>query len=370
MKIVIVTPLIPPELGEPAEYVWELAKRLALAQHDVTVVAYAHASVPIPRVRVVLVEKHRGTLARLYACMQTLLKEAVHADVIYAQKAGIAGLPAVYVSKKLGIPLVVHFPHSEAWERSAKQSNESEFDATSYTHADAYTTLIGWVERFVLRRTPCIVAHSVLHADFFSTYYSLPRTRFVVIPPPQQPRLVLPLPPTPNPHRVVFMVSIVDPATVERIARVDTEIRRTLPTLETILVYRYPSEHIEVVTHSHLRLVSRPSSAEVQCLVEHSGALVLLDSTLSHVPHIVSYLSMGVPTLAPTGSTPTNIFPPEVIRSFDNKDDSSLTALLTSLLTDQSLPTQQIIATKLLLETSHAWTAHLKLLEAEFTKQP
>jgi hypothetical protein len=46
MKIVIATPIYPPELGGPATYTKELATRLANI-HDITIVAFTNAPQPV-----------------------------------------------------------------------------------------------------------------------------------------------------------------------------------------------------------------------------------------------------------------------------------------------------------------------------------
>ena len=119
MKIVLATPLYPPEIGGPATYTKELAERLRDA-HDITIVAYASTSENITGVKLLTVSKRRPLGVRLPKFFWTLMRASRGADVIYVQNAVAAGLPAVIVGKLLRIPVVLKFVGDESWERAAQ----------------------------------------------------------------------------------------------------------------------------------------------------------------------------------------------------------------------------------------------------------
>jgi hypothetical protein len=107
MKIVIATPLYPPDIAEPAPYVKELAKRLT-TQHEITIVAYSHIPEKIPGVRIVAVDKRRPILNRLFSYTRTLLHEARSTDLIYAENGASVELPLVFISFLVRQPIIFH----------------------------------------------------------------------------------------------------------------------------------------------------------------------------------------------------------------------------------------------------------------------
>lgn len=73
MKIVLATPLYPPDIAAPALYVKELAKRIATL-HDVTIVAYANLPETMPEVRMIAVSKRQPLPLRLLTYFAALIR--------------------------------------------------------------------------------------------------------------------------------------------------------------------------------------------------------------------------------------------------------------------------------------------------------
>lgn len=119
MKIVLATPLYPPEIAEPAPYMKELAKRLG-ALHEVTLIAYTHLPEEVPKVRVEEVDKRQPLLIRLFAFTRMLLRLARQADVVYAVNGASVELPALLVSYVCRTPFVFALADRSAHERAAR----------------------------------------------------------------------------------------------------------------------------------------------------------------------------------------------------------------------------------------------------------
>lgn len=117
MRIVIATPLYPPEIAEPAPYIKELAKRLARS-HDVAIVAYTRLPEKVPGVKIIAIDKRRPLLLRLFAYFRALRHAAKRADVIYAENGAAIELPAGLVSLFGKQSLVMHIGDSAAHERA------------------------------------------------------------------------------------------------------------------------------------------------------------------------------------------------------------------------------------------------------------
>ncbi|MDB5244617.1 MAG: hypothetical protein JWN18_487 [Parcubacteria group bacterium] len=108
MRIVIATPLYPPEIGGPATY----AKLL----HD----SFPGKGIEIDIVKFSTV-RHLPKLVRHYAYYRRVLKAAKKADVILALDPVSVGLPAMKAAKKAGKPFVVKIVGDYAWEQGQQR---------------------------------------------------------------------------------------------------------------------------------------------------------------------------------------------------------------------------------------------------------
>ncbi len=119
MKIVIATPLYPPDIGEAAIYTKEVARRLA-ENHDVTVVAYGQLPESADNVNIIPVSKKQPLFIRLAHFTMTLWRETRKADVIYAQNGASVELPVALVAFFTRTPLVLHIADKAADIRANK----------------------------------------------------------------------------------------------------------------------------------------------------------------------------------------------------------------------------------------------------------
>src|SRR3989344_5649982 len=106
VKIILATPVYPPEFGGPATYTKGLALKLR-DQHQIIVVAYASTSEIIPGIELHVASKLRPLPLRLLKFTIALFRASWCADVIYVQNAMAAGLPAVIVGMLRKIPVVL-----------------------------------------------------------------------------------------------------------------------------------------------------------------------------------------------------------------------------------------------------------------------
>jgi len=105
MKIIIATPLYPPDTAEPAPYVKELAQRLS-KDHTITIATYACLPEKIPGVTFVCTSKRISKLTRLIAYTRILIQTSWKADVLYVQNGASTELPAVISTLLTRTPLI------------------------------------------------------------------------------------------------------------------------------------------------------------------------------------------------------------------------------------------------------------------------
>lgn len=120
MKILLVTPLYPPDIADPAPYVKELASRLE-KDHEVTILAYNHIPEPIDGVEIITVEKNRMLPLRLFSMFFQLYKAAKQHDVIYLQNGPSTELPAVLATLFTKTPFVLRLGDEAALRFAQKR---------------------------------------------------------------------------------------------------------------------------------------------------------------------------------------------------------------------------------------------------------
>lgn len=113
MKILLATPLYPPDIEQPAPQVKELATRLS-SSHEVHVLTYGRLPEQIPGVQITAVSKARALPLRLVSFMLALHKLTRTCDVMYIQNGASVELPASIVSMLTRKPLILHFGDTRA----------------------------------------------------------------------------------------------------------------------------------------------------------------------------------------------------------------------------------------------------------------
>lgn len=107
MKIIIATPLFPPDTNEVALYMKELSVWLA-KKHAVTIVMYGSLPERVNGVTFVTINKHLLLPVRLFLYTIKLWSVVRGADIIYAQNGASVELPVSLVSLLTNTPLILN----------------------------------------------------------------------------------------------------------------------------------------------------------------------------------------------------------------------------------------------------------------------
>lgn len=108
MKLVLATPLYPPEIGGPATYAEALVEGLSSEGVEVVLVKFADV-------------RHLPRLVRHYAYYRRVLAAARGADAILALDPVSVGLPAMRAAKRAGKPFAVKIVGDYAWEQGSQR---------------------------------------------------------------------------------------------------------------------------------------------------------------------------------------------------------------------------------------------------------
>jgi hypothetical protein len=121
MKIVITTPLYPPEIAEPAPYIKELTKRLA-KKHQIILVIYGHLPEKVPGVSFICIDKRWPLPLRLLYFTFSLWKAVRKADILLAENGPSVEIPAGIVALFTSRPLIIHIGDSNAREKAKENT--------------------------------------------------------------------------------------------------------------------------------------------------------------------------------------------------------------------------------------------------------
>ncbi len=186
MRILITTPVLPPELGGPATFVPRLAAYLHERGHTVTVLSYtdqasALATYPF---RVSLVAR-RFLPVRLCVFFVECLRLARRSDLVFVcEHPALLSVLAAKISRR---PLVMRMMVNTAWELSYRFGLTSDDpDRFLLSDGDPIVRAIKGIERRTLRRADLVVAVSQ-HLGETAVRLGVPRARVFVsynLPPP------------------------------------------------------------------------------------------------------------------------------------------------------------------------------------------
>lgn len=236
MKIIIATPLYPPDIAEPAPYVKELAKNLR-HKHDITVVAYANNPEKISRVKIVAVSKRDWLPVRLIKYTLALYKASKGTDVIYVQNGPSVDFPAIIVGKITGINVIIRFSHDKAWERAVQlrltDKNQEEF--LKYSNGNLQVRLIMALQKFAFRQALLITAPSVYLTTIIANAYKIEKKRIIVLYNPPEKEQILPFTSAIIPYQILIHTSLIKEKKLQEIIYAVLLLKKDFPSTKLIV---------------------------------------------------------------------------------------------------------------------------------------
>jgi glycosyltransferase involved in cell wall biosynthesis len=151
MKLLIATPLYPPDIGGPATYAKILAEGLPEKGIEVDLVKFSDV-------------RHLPKIVRHYAYYRRVLRAARGADVVLALDPVSVGLPAMQAAKRARKPFVLKVVGDYAWEQGRQR-----FGVTQSLDEFVKTKHVPFSVR-VLRRVQTSVARSAARVIVPSNY--------------------------------------------------------------------------------------------------------------------------------------------------------------------------------------------------------
>jgi len=377
MKIIIATPLYPPEIETLASYVKELATRLK-EYHEITIVAYASTAEQISGVKLITVSKHLPLLIRLFMYTLVLLKASKHADIIYAQNTATSGFASVIVQKLRKIPVVINFAEHEAWKRAIQlQTTIKPLEDFIQTKCDnKRINSIMRLQKWTISRAKHIIFSSTELAQIISKNYNIPNSKIVInFNAPKKPQ-ILPFEMHRVPYQIFTSGHLFEWNNVADILAAVSILKQKFPDIKLLISGEGPEkENLGALTKklnisNNILFLGRTSEAEEWYLLRTSQIYIHnYNFVHENCPSIIaSCFSAEIPVIS---SNLNNI--QEII--FNNNgvlikpnDVQGLSNNITKIFDDDQFKHNLINNAKNTLIEKFSWSVHIKTLNNLFEK--
>lgn len=334
MKVVIATPLYPPEIGGPATYAKLLFEGLPAEGIEVELVKFSEV-------------RYLPKIIRHYIYYRSVLRAARAADAVLALDPVSVGLPAMYAAKKAGKPFVVKIVGDYAWEQGQQR-----FSVTQNLDEFVKTRSVPFPVR-VLRRIQTRVARSAMRVIVPSEYLKGIVTAWGI-----------------DSKKISVIYNGIElPAHIPEYPKKDGEF------LIVSAGRRVPWKGFEAIEragkkHAHWRvyITSGLSRAEVLGWMKAADVFVLnsLYEGLSHV--LIEAMTLGTPVIATdAGGNKTLVVHGETGLLITPGDDTSLEQALMAVANDPVAARERALAAQKRMEdfsVSHMLDATARLLKS------
>jgi len=172
MKIVIATPIYPPEIGGPATYTKNLREGLEKKGHSIKIVSYQGLKRYPQPLKIILYSLR-------------LFKNAKGCDLIYAFNLISCGLPTCFISKILRKKFSIRTGGDFLWER-AVEAGKTKKPLKEYYQSHKTLKERFWIclIRKILNKVDKIIFTSYFQKDIYLKLFDIKEEKIVIIPNP------------------------------------------------------------------------------------------------------------------------------------------------------------------------------------------
>lgn len=374
MKIVLATPIYPPEIGGPATYTKELCERLH-NQHEITVVAYTDVREAFAGTTLAAISKQRPLPIRLIKYFFTVLKVSKKTDLIYVQNAVAAGFPVAIVSIITGKPFILKFVGDEAWERATQNKKTKKLleDFLEHPEGGLRTTLMMALQGFVLRRAKIVTTPSEYLGKAIQKTYRINPKRVITNYNAAEETETLPFETKRVHHQIATTARLTTWKGVDGIIRATALLKKSFPDIQFKVAGEGPEmDNLlkltqELGLENEVTFLGKISRAETWQLRKNSEVYVL-NSTYEGLPHtVLTSFAAEIPTVA-TDIPGTNeaVYNEETGLLIKPGDTEALAKAITRYFNDPALCKKVVENGTKILKSKFSWEAHLKNLNAFF----
>ncbi len=385
-KILLATPIYPPEIGGPATYTKELSERLG-AKHDITILTYGeiNKSPVFPNTKLILIKKSLSMPVRIFLYTWKLIQISKNYDLIYVQNAVASGLPVAINKKLRGTPYILKFVGDEAWERAAQRKETSKFleeylaDQNSSNPEEKmgrWIKLLMWIQGFALRNANIVTTPSAYLRDALVKNYKVNNDRAITnYNASEEEERELHFPVTKKPHQICTTARLTKWKGIDGIIEASKILKAKYPDFSCVIAGDGPelnnlqmlAKALEVETQ--VKFTGRVSRDETYKIRKES-AVYVLNSTYEGLPHTaLTTFQAQIPIVATdTPGTNEAVYNEVSGLLVPMNDPASLAKAIERVFEDQALANKLVEGGTKILHEKFSWNAHLKNLEGFFNK--
>ena len=169
MKIVLATPIYPPEIGGPATYSQKLEEGLIKNGHTVRVVSYQGL-------------KRYPQPLRIFLYFLRLFKNTLGCDLIYAFNVISCGLPACWISIISGKRFFMRLGGDFLWERAVESGRTKKPLREYYEDRKALKEKVWiWLMKMIFNKVDKVIFTSRFQRDIYLESFKLKKEKTTII---------------------------------------------------------------------------------------------------------------------------------------------------------------------------------------------
>ena len=374
MKIIIATPIYPPEIGGPATYTKELVEKLH-EKHDLTVIAYANNPKALDGSTLIAINKNTSMPIRLWKFFLAIMSEAKSADVIYVQNAMAAGLPAMLAGLIKRKPVVLKFVGDEAWERATQHKKTTKRLAEFLEKPDGglKISLMRFVQGLTLRHVSVVTTPSQYLGEIIKDAYRIPNDKVRTNYNAAEKTTESPFKVEKKQHQIAVTARLVAWKGIAGVIKAVGSLMEKYSDIHLVIAGDGPErESLENLVKklnlskqvSFLGNVSRSETWQIR----KESEIYVLNSTYEGLPHTaLTSFAAEIPMIA-TNISGTNeaVYHEESGLLIEPENPEQLTKAIERLFENKDLQKQIIEGGSKILKEKFSWEAHLSILESFF----
>lgn len=184
MKILITTPIYPPEIGGPATYASGLLKNLSL-DHNISVITFTKNPEKSKKANILSIPQYRhafGIIFRQAKLLLQILKIGKKADIIYSQGPIVVGTASIIAGRMLQKKVILKFVGDIAWEESQRRSS-SKLTLEEFYQSPKKMAIkaILAIQKWTLKQADKIIVPSYFLLRLLNEHYQIPEKQIEVI---------------------------------------------------------------------------------------------------------------------------------------------------------------------------------------------
>lgn len=376
MKIVLATPLYPPETDRQARYIERLALALQ-SNHQVSILAYADQVESNDKLNISVVNKHQTLWLRLIKFFSRLSHLAQGADLMFVQGALAAGWPAILVQKFKKIPTIINWSEDEVYKRALYQgqTDQSWLDFIKSPQAKLKIRLQAKLQKWILGQAQLIIVPNKFIAHSLTKIYNISPKQIKVNYEPSHPMPILPFAVLPNEFQLVSIASPLSWSGLDTTLRALAKVKSVFAAIKLLVIGEAKNNNTleelrkKLKLENNVQFCGRVSQAEASYLLQ-SSVLFIHNYYQAHYSYsLIECLQAGLPILASENELSEEMVAHWhsglLVKNGDAEDLAKKIIRLLQEKVERKNIKEQILT---LAQNNISWENHLKHLEQFFSE--